>query len=53
MTNFTVSRVGDINAGGSDALQLFLKKFSGEVLTTFDEKNVMLGRTMVRTIENG
>lgn len=50
------SRIGQINAvGGSYANDnaLFLKVFSGEVLTAFAQKTVMMGRHMVRTITSG
>jgi len=49
------SRVGLINGGAvnSDTDALFLKVFSGEILTTFEEYNVMKGLHMVRTIQNG
>ena len=46
------SRLGQINlAGDTDAL--FLKVFSGEIITVFDEVNVMLPNTTVRTISSG
>jgi hypothetical protein len=46
------SRLGQINgAGAVDAL--FLKVWSGEVLTAFHRNNVFMGNTMVRTIANG
>jgi hypothetical protein len=46
------SRVGQINSAGNvDAL--FLKKFSGEILQTFDEANIFKPLHTVRTIENG
>lgn len=52
MANATVSNLGQINgAGATDAL--FLKVFSGEVLTSFHRKNVFLGKTSVRTISSG
>jgi len=51
--NATPSRIGDANAAGSDVLQLFLKVFGGEVLTTFEKMTVMLDKHLVRTIENG
>jgi len=52
MSNFTAYRPGQINAAGAtDAL--FLKLYSGEVLTTFSNKNVMLPLTRVRTISKG
>ena len=52
MSNTTANRVGAIN-GGSDKDALFLKVFSGEILTTFDEINVMKDLHTVRTISNG
>lgn len=52
MANATPSRIGQINgAGAVDAL--FLKVFSGEVLTAFHRTNVFLDKTMVRTISSG
>ena len=46
------SRLGQVNlAGDTDAL--FLKVFSGEILTTFEELNVMKDLHMVRTIQSG
>lgn len=48
----TVSRIGQVNnAGATDAL--FLKKFAGEVLTTFETENVFKPLHTIRTIENG
>ena len=48
----TVSRVGQINGtGNTDAL--FLKVFSNEILTTFEEANVMKDLHTVRTISSG
>jgi hypothetical protein len=52
MANITPSRIGQINAAG-DALALFLKVFSGEILKAFQEVNVSLERSMVRTITSG
>lgn len=47
-----MSRPGQVNAAGSvDAL--FLKQFSGEVMTAFEQANVMIPLTTVRTITNG
>jgi hypothetical protein len=44
--------LGQVNASGAvDAL--FLKVFSGEILTTFEEFNVMKDLHTVRTISNG
>jgi hypothetical protein len=48
----SVSRVGQINATG-DANALFLKVFSNEILTTFEESNVMKDLHTVRTISSG
>ena len=46
------SRVGQVNAAGNtDAL--FLKKFSGEILQTFEESNVFKPLHTIRTIESG
>jgi len=50
--NAAPSRVGQVQGAG-DVDALFLKVFSGEILTTFEEKNVMKDLHMVRTIQNG
>ena len=50
--NTSPSRVGLIE-GGSDNDALFLKKFSGEILQTFEESNVFKALHTIRTIENG
>jgi len=52
MANTTPSRLGAVNLG-SDKDALFLKVFSGEILTTFEEFNVMKGLHTLRTISNG
>lgn len=52
MANATVSRVGQVEATG-DAKALFLKVFSGEVMTAFEETNVMLAYTRQRQISSG
>jgi hypothetical protein len=52
MANALVSRLGQINGAG-DVKSLFLKVFAGEVLTSFEQANVMMGRHMVRTITHG
>ena len=50
----TPSRLGRKNADASEgANDLFLKVFSGEVITVFDNVNVMLGTTQVRSISSG
>lgn len=52
MANASPTRVGQINAAG-DVDALFLKVFAGEVLTSFEDENVALPRTQVRTISSG
>jgi len=47
-----ISRSGLIQ-GGSDNDALFLKVFSGEILTSFSETNVMKELHMLRTISSG
>lgn len=52
MANGTVLNGGQIN--GADATDaLFLKVYGGEVLTTFEETNVMAMRHVVRSIASG
>ena len=57
MTNATASRLGVVNgATPSNFAQenaLFLKVFAGEVLTAFDENNVMKDLHTSRTIQSG
>jgi hypothetical protein len=48
----TPSRLGQINLSGG-AFELFLKKFAGEVLTSFTTENIMMPLHTVRTISNG
>lgn len=48
----TVSNLGEVNNTG-DEYALFLKKWSGEILTTFEESNVMKDLHTVRTITSG
>ena len=52
MADTTASRLGQVNATGP-VDSLFLKVFSGEILTTFEEQNVMKDLHMVRTISSG
>lgn len=52
MSDALVSRLGQTNGAG-DVKSLFLKVFAGEVLTSFEKQNVMLGRHQVRTITSG
>ncbi len=47
-----LSRLGQVNAAG-DANALFLKVFSGEVLSTFSEANKFMDKGIVRTISSG
>ena len=52
MSNATPSRLGQANlTGATDAL--FLKVFSGEVMSTFNAKTVMKERPRIRNIANG
>jgi len=50
--NSQPSRIGQSNLTG-DADALFLKVFSGEIITTFEENNVMMPLHRVRTISSG
>lgn len=52
MANAVPSRLGQINEAG-DSKALFLKVFSGEVLTAFHRNNVFLEKSMVRSISSG
>lgn len=52
MANATVSRLGQVNQAG-DAEAIFLKVFSGEVLTSFQRASATAGRHMVKTITSG
>jgi hypothetical protein len=47
------SRSGLVNNTGTDYTNLFLKKFAGEVLTTFETEAVFKPLHVVRTIESG
>lgn len=52
MTDANPSRLGQINAAGAtDAL--FLKLFSGEVLTAFTQATVFLQHHFVQSISGG
>ena len=53
MAGANVSRLGDINQGGTPFDELFLKIFSGEVLAAFNIVNMTAGRHIVRTISSG
>lgn len=52
MANATPSRVGQI-LGSGDTRALFLKVFSGEVLTTFNAATVMKDKVRTRSIASG
>ena len=52
MADAVASRLGQVNAAG-DVKAIFLKKFAGEVLTTFEQTNVMKPLHTIRTINNG
>jgi hypothetical protein len=52
MANATPSRVGQI-AGAGDNRALFLKVFSGEVMTVFDNETVMKEKVRVRNLSSG
>jgi len=54
MSQFGVqpSRLGQVNGAG-DADALFLKVFSGEIISVFEEANLMLPLTKTRNISNG
>ncbi|WP_316172974.1 phage capsid protein [Bradyrhizobium sp. SZCCHNRI2049] len=52
MANANPSRVGQ-QLGAGDTRALFLKVFSGEVLTTFNTKTLMKEKTRVRNISSG
>ena len=52
MTAATPVSVGKVNASGSEDA-LFLKVFSGEVLTAFEQSTVTAGAEMVRSISSG
>ena len=52
MSNANPASIGRVNASGSEDA-LFLKIFSGEVLTSFEQATVTAGAEMVRSIANG
>ena len=52
MAAFNVSRLGQKDGAG-DAKALFLKVYGGEVMTAFEETNVMATRHTVRSISSG
>ena len=52
MSNATPSRLGQAGLAG-DTNALFLKVFSGEVMSTFNANTVMKEKTRIRSISNG
>lgn len=52
MTDLNLVRLGQVNSSGP-VDETFAKIYAGEVITAFEGTNVMLGRTMVRTIDHG
>ena len=48
-----VSRLGRAGVGSTNVNALFLRQFAGEVLTSFEEKNIAMPLHRVRTIKNG
>jgi hypothetical protein len=52
MANAVVNYGGAIN-GGSDKRELYLKMFSGEVISQFEEKTVCLDKHTIHTISSG
>ncbi len=52
MSNATISDIGKVN-NASTADALFLKQFSGEVLTSFEQTTVTGDKHMIRTIASG
>jgi len=52
MSAATPLRIGENNLGGT-ADELFLKVYGGEVLTAFDETNVMEALQVIRNIQSG
>ena len=54
MSNYTgVSRLGENAATSANAKELFLKTFTGEVLTAFNTNNIAMPLHRVRTISQG
>ena len=52
MANATPVSVGRVNASGSEDA-LFLKVFSGEVITSFNTRTVASDKHVTREIQNG
>lgn len=52
LTDNSISNPGQ-NLGAVDRDELFMKIFSGEVLTAFTRTSVMMDKQIVRTIPHG
>ena len=52
MANATVSQLG-LKVGGADAKELFLKVWSGEVISAFETQNTTMDKHTVHTISSG
>ena len=52
MANATPLRIGDNNIAGTPTA-LFLQVFGGEILTAFQESNVVMDKHMIRQIQHG
>lgn len=52
MSSAVPNRIGQINQAGS-ATAIFLKVFSGEVLTAFEKKTIMMSRTFMKNVTSG
>jgi len=51
--SYTASRLGENAATSANAKELFLKTFTGEVLTAFNANNIAMPLHRVRTISSG
>lgn len=51
MSDYAVSNPGLKQGGAAD--DLFYKKWAGEIITSFNENNIMVGRHMTKTISSG
>lgn len=51
--SYTASRLGQKAGGADNAKELFLKTFTGEVLTAFNANNIAMPLHRVRTISSG
>lgn len=52
LTEISISNPGQ-NLGTGDRDELFMKLFSGEVLTAFTRTSIMMDKQIVRTIPHG